>query len=53
MSKTLWIPFMVSLPYKPFVVSLSNHALGEHFSNSKPAFPRKAWFDRLTTNGIT
>ena len=26
MSKTLWIPFMVNLSYKPFVVSLSNHA---------------------------
>jgi hypothetical protein len=37
----------------PFVVSLSNHALCvESADQDNPALPRKAWFDRLTTNGI-
>jgi len=38
---------------KPFVVSLSNRALAIDWKiKSAPVFPRKAWFDRLTTNGI-
>jgi len=35
------------------VVSLSNRALAIDWKiKSAPVFPRKAWFDRLTTNGI-
>ena len=42
-----------SEPEKPFVVSLSNHALAINWKiKSAPVLPRKAWFDRLTTNGI-
>jgi hypothetical protein len=37
----------------PFVVSLSNHALCvESADQDNPALPRKAWFDRLTTNRV-
>ena len=42
-----------SEPEKPFVVSLSNQALAINWKiKSAPVLPRKAWFDKLTTNGI-
>ncbi|HEX7804232.1 MAG TPA: hypothetical protein VF471_15885 [Pseudoxanthomonas sp.] len=35
------------------MASLSNHALCEQLAeHGGLLFPRKAWFDRLTTNGI-
>jgi hypothetical protein len=46
-------PFVVSLSKIPFVVSLSNHALCEEpAKRGSLLVPRKAWFDKLTTNGI-
>ena len=42
-----------SEPEKPIVVSLSNQALAINWKiKSAPVLPRKAWFDKLTTNGI-